>query len=544
MQKLGLAATSIVLLAAFTATGLADDQADALAIVHKAIEARGGKALLAKYAASTCQVKGKLQLGDVVLPFTGEWSSQGNTQNRLTLNGDVNGAKFANFRITNGEKGWTKEGNQLKELDKKTVDGDREQLYAEWLTTLVPLLEKQFVLKPLGESKVADRPTVGLKVSSAGHLDVALHIDLERGVVLKRELAIPGAPLEVSYGDFKEVQGLPRYHSISYKLAGKPFMDLALSEIKLHEKLDDSLFVVIGAATADEPTAKTPPSKRTPDVVYGKKSGTALTFDVFRPTEKANGLGVVAVMSGGWFSDHSFVDNPIFRTAMIEPLVKRGYTVFAVMHGSQPKFTIPEAVADVNRAVRFIRAHAADYQIDPERIGITGASAGGHLSLMQGMAGDKGNAQAPDPVDRVSSRVQAVACFYPPTDFLNYGTEGTYAFQAGGILNNLRVAIDVREPDAKTGLLERVSDEKRREIATQVSPITHVTADDPPTLIFHGDKDLLVPIQQAELIVAKLKGLKIPAEVAVKKGAAHGWGDLAKDMETLADWFDKHLAKK
>lgn len=307
--------------------------------------------------------------------------------------------------------------------------------------------------------------------------------------------------------------------------------------------LTSSLFFLALVLTTVAALGADVSAKRTPDVVYGRKSGMALTMDVFQP-ENANGKAIVAVMSGGWFSDQSFVDNPLFRTAIIEPLLKRGYTVFAVMHGSQPRFTIPEAIADVNRAVRYIRAHAADYKIDPDLIGITGASAGGHLSLMQGTAGDKGNAQAPDPVERVSSRVQAVACFYPPTDFLNYGTDGEYAFKVGGILNNFRVALDVREPDAKTGLLERISDEKRRELAAKVSPITHVSEDDPPTLIFHGDKDLLVPIQQAELIVAKLKELKVPAAVAVKKGAAHGWGDLAKDMETLADWFDKHLGKK
>ena len=74
--------------------------------------------------------------------------------------------------------------------------------------------------------------------------------------------------------------------------------------------------------------------------------------------------------------------------------------------------------------------------------------------------------------------------------------------------------------------------------------IIHVTADDPPSLIIHGDKDFLVPIQQAEIIVEKLKAANVPAELVVKKGAANGWGAIGKDMPTLADWFDKHLAKK
>ena len=89
-----------------------------------------------------------------------------------------------------------------------------------------------------------------------------------------------------------------------------------------------------------------------------------------------------------------------------------------------------------------------------------------------------------------------------------------------------------------------MTDEARiLEIGRQISPVTHVSADDPPTLIIHGDKDLLVPIQQAELIVAKLKEAGVAAELVVKPGAAHGWADIDKDVPTLADWFDRHLEK-
>ncbi len=230
-------------------------------------------------------------------------------------------------------------------------------------------------------------------------------------------------------------------------------------------------------------------------------------------------------------------------------MVKRGYTVFAVVHGSQPRFTVPEAVADLSRAVRFIRYHAKDYKIDPDRIGITGGSAGGHLSLMQGTAGDQGDPKAKAPVDRASSRVQAVACFYPPTDFLNYGGKGKYAFASDGVLVDYRVAVDIREFDPRTKLLERVTDEKKvLELARKISPITHVSADDPPTLIIHGDADKLVPIEQAQAIVAKFKEMRGPfelvvTELVVKKGAGHGWAGLDKDIPPIADWFDKHLKR-
>ena len=120
------------------------------------------------------------------------------------------------------------------------------------------------------------------------------------------------------------------------------------------------------------------PYTRQEDVIYGRKYGIALTMDVFTPKENANGAGVVFCVSGGWVSSHANI-SPGFLTEFL----KRGYTVFAVVHGSQPKFTIPEVLEDMHRALRFVRFHAKEYKVDPERIGISGASAGGHLSLMQ-----------------------------------------------------------------------------------------------------------------------------------------------------------------
>jgi acetyl esterase/lipase len=272
------------------------------------------------------------------------------------------------------------------------------------------------------------------------------------------------------------------------------------------------------------------------DVVYGRKFGMALTMDVFTPRSNANGAAIVWVVSGGWFSAHEAI-SPGF----INELIKRGYTVFAVVHGSQPRFTIPEIVKDMNRAVRFVRFHAKEYQIDPDKIGITGASAGGHLSLMQGTAGDAGDKAAKDPVDQTSSRVQAIGCFFPPTDFLNYGKPGEIALGCG-ILKGFKPPFDFHEQDPNTKTFVRITDlGKILEIGRQISPVYHASSDDPPTLIIHGDADLLVPIQQAELILEKLKSSGVETKLVVKKGAVHGWPDMLKDTAVIADWFDEHL---
>jgi acetyl esterase/lipase len=296
-----------------------------------------------------------------------------------------------------------------------------------------------------------------------------------------------------------------------------------------------TFFVALTPARSDEP----PEFTRTRDVIYGRKAGLALTMDVFTPKKEPNGRAVIFVISGGWFSSPQAIQPPFFTE-----FLKRGYTVFAVVHGSQPKFTIPEILDDINRAVRFIRYHARDYKVDPDRFAIIGASAGGHLSLMQGTAGDKGNPDTDDPVDRVSSRVQAVAAFFPPTDLLNYGKPGREMINRA-FRPPFTAAVDYHEFDKQKALYIPVTDDKKlREISAKISPITHVNAESAPTLLIHGDEDDLVPIQQSEVMLAKLKEAGVPAELIVRKGAKHGWPTLLKDMALCADWFDKQLAKE
>jgi acetyl esterase/lipase len=234
-------------------------------------------------------------------------------------------------------------------------------------------------------------------------------------------------------------------------------------------------------------------------------------------------------------------------------LAKRGYTVFAVVHSSQPKFTIPEIIPDIHRAVRYIRHRAGDFQIDPNRIGIYGASSGGHLALMVATTGGDGQANARDPVDRESSRIQAVACFFPPTDFLNYGKPGENAL-GRGLLSNLKAAFDFHELDSKTKSSVGVTDEEKiRSIGRAISPIEHVTAQTPPTLVFHGSADNLVPIQQSESFVQRLTEMGVKSKLIAKPGVGHayglvmglgfGWPNLDQDLAVIADWFDEHLVK-
>jgi acetyl esterase/lipase len=264
--------------------------------------------------------------------------------------------------------------------------------------------------------------------------------------------------------------------------------------------------------------------KRTEDVIYGRKFGTALTLDVFQPS-KTNGLGILFMVSGGWFSAHEAIHPDSYR-----PLLARGYTVFAVVHGSQPKFTITEIVPDIHRAVRFIRHNAAHYGVDPARLGITGGSAGGHLSLTMGTQGTQGDPKAKDPVDRESSEVQCVACFFPPTDFLNYSRPGEDGV-GFGILKGFKAAFGPRADVP----------EERQKLGREISPIYFIHSNQPPILIIHGDADTLVPIYQSRTFVKRCQEVGATAKLVEREGKNHGWPEMGKDLEVFADWFDEHL---
>ena len=278
------------------------------------------------------------------------------------------------------------------------------------------------------------------------------------------------------------------------------------------------------------------------EIIYGRKDGMALTMVKLTSDAKpSNRRAIISVMSGGWFSSYDWME---WAVNDAKPLLERGYTVFCVIHGSQPRYTIPDAVADLHRAVRFIRYHAADYTIDGSKIGITGSSAGGHLSLMMGTDDAKGDTAAKDPVDRVSGKVQAVACFFPPTDFLNYGFAGGNILTAKPLLarRGFLAPFLFTEWDSVNKYYPIVTDSaKQKVIALEVSPIYHVSADDAPTFIIHGDADKTVPLQQSQIMIEKLKAAGVPCRLQVKPGADHGWDDMNAERALLADWFDKYL---
>ena len=273
-----------------------------------------------------------------------------------------------------------------------------------------------------------------------------------------------------------------------------------------------------------------------PDLVYGHKAGMALTLDVFRPASP-NGASVLNMVSGGWVSRWR---DPEQAQAGYQALLDQGFTVFAIRHGSSPRFNVPEAYADVTRAVRYVRLHAPHFGLDAERIGVYGGSAGGHLSLMLGLNSDEGDPNAADEVLRHSSRVAAVVANYPPVDLRPRATPSERfpatipdrsLFFAGGVVPGAAerfVAIDVED-----------------EAGASVSPILFVTPDDPPTLLIHGDADALVDFNNSELMQAALMASGVETGLVVIEGAGHGFRtpeDRAQASDALDGWFVEHLS--
>lgn len=246
------------------------------------------------------------------------------------------------------------------------------------------------------------------------------------------------------------------------------------------------------------------------DIVYGHKDGLAMTYDVFQPLQQPKKIGLLFMVSGGWVSSWS---PPEKMEGLIKPLLEHGYTVIAVRHGSSPRYIIPEIAVDIRQALEHVHQHADDYSIDPARLGAFGFSAGGHLSLLLGtQSNDRGTAgEAP--------RIAAVVAVFPPTDLAPY--------------------VDPSNP-----LRERFPALKfPPSDADKYSPLKHVSADDAPILLVHGDQDELVPIWHSQKLNAALEQVQVPHELLTIEGAAHGFdAEGNRRMFTaMVAWFDKHL---
>lgn len=252
-----------------------------------------------------------------------------------------------------------------------------------------------------------------------------------------------------------------------------------------------------------------------PDVEYGRGGETRLALDIYRPKVLPKELlpAVIFIHGGGWRAGDKADGRFATRTAMI---ADAGYVAVSINY-RLTRNNIAAEVEDCKCAVRWLRANAAKYQVDPERIGVWGSSAGGHLALMVAYADEKAGLEGKGGHGGVSSAVQAVCSWYGPTELGSFGLGGR-------------------------------DEEKKR-----LSPMTYVRKEVPPALLIHGDKDQTVPVNHSERLEQMLK--KAGAEVTFirVKHANHGLKpvdapaiepSLNQLHEATVKFFDKHLKSR
>jgi acetyl esterase/lipase len=281
------------------------------------------------------------------------------------------------------------------------------------------------------------------------------------------------------------------------------------------------------ATAASDPTVER-------NVIYGMVSGAALLLDVYRPA-KPNGYGIVFIAGSAFQASPAYGAKPIKETQIDlwgPPLTDAGYTVFSINHRGAPRFHYPAAIEDVQRAIRFVRAHAKDYGIDGAHLGGLGGSSGGNLMGLAAVRAAPGTAADADPVNREPATLQAIVLRAAVSDLRQPPNP-----QHMGFVVSYMEAPPGDAPEIKA-------------LYDAASPVTQVSARTPPTLLIHGDADDLVPYSQSVAMEGALRAAGVETKLVTVPGGKHapdfgvagpppaGWPNYYG--ETVR-WFDRHL---
>ncbi len=254
------------------------------------------------------------------------------------------------------------------------------------------------------------------------------------------------------------------------------------------------------------------------DIEFARVEDKSLKLDIYRPKKKEKPLPAIVFIHGGSWKGGDKEQLKLYAVRFAE----RGYITVSISYRLSQEASFPAAVHDAKCAVRWVRANAEKYGIDPNMIGVSGNSAGGHLAMMIGFSSDVKELEGKGGNGDGSSKVQVVIDFYGPVDLTT-----PFARNRGAVRDFLGGKRYEEDPP----------------LYRRASPITYLTKDDPPTLIFHGTIDTLVPIAQADLLAKKLKALGIPYVYEKFDGWPHVM-DLAQAVNDRCCYFmDQFLAE-
>lgn len=288
------------------------------------------------------------------------------------------------------------------------------------------------------------------------------------------------------------------------KIAAQSLMKTCLRLLILH------LLATFVSAETPKPDPKLPAGIRMErDLAYIEGGDPAQRLDLYLPEQpgvKPLPL-IVHIHGGGWRGGNKF-------PCPVAGMVTKGYVVASVEYRFSQVAVFPAQIQDCQAAIRWLRANAAKYGIDPEKVGVVGGSAGGHLSALVGTAGGTDSFAKIGGHEDQSERVQAVCDIYGPADF-------TTVVKQAAEDKNVKNVFEFNSPkDPYSGLTGAPlgNEEKSR----AVSPVTYISADDPPVLILHGTHDALVPYAQSVQFAEALKAKGVPVWLQTLPGAGHG----------------------
>ncbi len=281
------------------------------------------------------------------------------------------------------------------------------------------------------------------------------------------------------------------------------------------------LTLSLTAQAAEKPKAQPmlpPDAQVLRDLEYVPGGHERNKLDLYLPAGADHPLPVVVWIHGGGWRAGSKDRCPAVG------LLRKGFAVASVNYRLSQHAPFPAQIEDCKAAIRWLRANAKKYNLDPNHIGVWGGSAGGHLVALLGTSGDVKQLEGKSGNLDQSSRVQCVVDFFGPTDLT-------------------RVSPQQNKPDSPVSLLLGGPLPEKKELAVKASPVTYITKDDPPFLILHGDQDDVVPINQSELLDEALRKAGVDCTFIRVTGNGHGGPDFLapKNRKTIVEFFEKHL---